>query len=156
MAETQCTTINELQNEEPMPKTTNGGLTELSQVITTMRFLEPWDGSEGESYYRLVPDEGFSNTNFDWVEQEVKVIDARQHKHDFSLDKNGFCYEDDSDGLTLELIEALRVGDKEVVQDLYYRKVEKLVKKLTNASRVIIFDLTVRKRDAAMKKEDNQ
>jgi hypothetical protein len=57
--------------------------------------------------------------------------------------------------MTTEVIEALRVGVKEVVQELYYPKVEKLVKSITGASKVIIFDHTVRKRDPEMKKEDN-
>ena len=140
---------------KPNTYSTNRSLVEPLKVSAIMSFLEPWDGSKGEPYYRSAPDEGFQSTNFQWVERQVTVTDARQNKHHFSLDKNGFCFEDDNDCLTPDLIEALRTGVKEVVQELYYPKVEKLVKKITKASRVIIFDHTVRKRDPSMKKEDN-
>jgi hypothetical protein len=57
--------------------------------------------------------------------------------------------------MTTEVIEVLRVGIREVVQEVYYPKVEEFVKYVTGASRVIIFDHTVRKSDPEMKKEDN-
>jgi hypothetical protein len=143
------------EREESTLKHTNGDLFGAVQVPTAMSFLEPWDGSKGEPYYRSAPDEGFKSTNFKWVEHKVTVTNARENKDDFSLDKNGFCYEEDSDGLTPELIEALRIGVKTVVEELYYPKVKDLIQKITNASRIIIFDHTVRKRDPTMKKEDN-
>ncbi|KAJ8069766.1 hypothetical protein OCU04_000184 [Sclerotinia nivalis] len=140
--------------DEPL-KLTNGAQKSESQVSTTMSFLEPWDSSQGEPYYRSMPDEGFQSQNFKWAEHSVTVINARGRINDFSLDKNGFCYANDPGTMTPELVEALREGVKEVVRDLYYPEVERLVKRLTGASRVIIFDHTVRKRDPVMKKGEN-
>lgn len=139
----------------PMNPTTNGVLRDESPFSTTMSFLEPWDSSRGEPYYRSVPDKGFQSQNFKWVEHSVTMFNARERKKEFSLDRNGFSYENDPGTMTPELVEALREGVKEVVQSLYYPVVEELVKKTTGASRVIIFDHTVRKRDPGMKKGEN-
>ncbi|KAH8585424.1 hypothetical protein B0O99DRAFT_530918 [Bisporella sp. PMI_857] len=123
-----------------------------------MSFLEPWSPSKGEPFFRSAPDEGFQSKNFDWVDESVTVNNARSHPNgiqDFTLDKNGFCYEKDPDTMTTELADALRIGMKETVQTLYYPKVEKLIKRLTGAKRVIIFDHTVRKRDPEMSRGEN-
>jgi hypothetical protein len=137
------------------PDNTSIDLIEPSRLSASLRFLEPWNGSSGQPYVRFYPEDGFKRTNFEWVERQVMIKNARLNKRKFTLDKNGFCYEDDSQHLTPEVIEALRTGAKTSVQELYYPKVEKLVRELTKASKVIIFDHTIRKRDPAMRKEDN-
>lgn len=124
------------------------------QVSSTMTFLEPWDMKRGNPFFRSAPDEGFESVNFKWVDQEVQLANARPNKYDFSLDKNGFAYQDD-EGLGPKLLEALRTKDKETVKQLYYPRIESLVKESTGADRVIIFDHTVRKRDQSMKKGEN-
>ncbi|MCJ1352286.1 MAG: hypothetical protein MMC33_002270 [Icmadophila ericetorum] len=124
------------------------------QVSSVMSFLEPWDPSRGNPFYRSAADEGFENTNFKWVDQTVTITNARPQKGAFMLDKNGFAYHDDEE-LAPELIDALRKGEKETVKNLYYPKVEEFIKKHTGASRVIIFDHTLRKRDPGRDAKDN-
>ena len=126
------------------------------QVSSVMSFLEPWDPSRGNPFYRSAADKGFENTNFKWTDHDVTIADARPHKDKFTLDRNGFAYLDDSEGLTSDLIEALRKGEKETVKSMYYPRVEALVRKHTGASRIIIFDHTLRKRDPCKDKAENQ
>ena len=125
------------------------------QVPATMTFIEPWDNNKGNPFYRSAPAPGFEAVNFKWVENDVIVTDARSTRDYFKLDRNGFTYLDDAEGLTAELLHALRDGVKETVQSLYYPRVEALIKKETGASRVIIFDHTLRKRDPDRDKTDN-
>ena len=127
---------------------------EEGQVSSVMSFLEPWDPSRGNPFYRSAADEGFESTNFKWTEETVTITNARPKRTAFTLDKNGFAYSDDEE-LAPELIDALRVGEKETVKTLYYPKVEAFVKKHTGASRVIIFDHTLRKRDPGRDSKDN-
>ncbi|KAG9230911.1 hypothetical protein BJ875DRAFT_407957 [Amylocarpus encephaloides] len=142
------------QDFELSPNGIQSSPTPAKHPRATMSFLEPWDAGKGAPFFRSSPDEGFEGTNFKWEEKTVTVRNARDQIEQFTLDKNGFCFVND-DELSLELIHALRVGKKEVVRELYYPKVERLMKTLTGASRVIIFDHTVRKRDPSMNKEDN-
>lgn len=136
--------------------TANGySLPSSLQVQSTMTFLEPWDGKKGNPFYRSAPAPGFQTINFKWVDAGITVTDARPLRDTFSLDRNGFRYLDDSEGLTDELMDALRGGIKDLVQQLYYPRVEALVKKETGASRVIIFDHTLRKRDPTRDKTEN-
>lgn len=136
-------------------KLVNEPFSKRREVSTAMSFLEPWAISRGQPFFRSVPDPGFESKNFDWVDHPVTVTNSRGHKNNFTLDKNGFCYVDDSNTMTPELLDALRVGVKKIVQELYYPQVERLVKRVTGASRVLIFDHTVRKKDPSLKKEDN-
>ncbi|MCJ1380193.1 hypothetical protein MMC17_003296 [Xylographa soralifera] len=126
-----------------------------NQVSSMMSFLEPWDPSRGAPFFRSAADEGFESTNFKWTDHQVSITNARPHRDTFTLDKNGFAYKDDVEELTPELIEALRIGEKEAVKNLYYPKVEAFVKKHTGASRVIVFDHTVRKRDPGKDSKEN-
>jgi O-methyltransferase domain len=124
-------------------------------VSSVMSFLEPWDSIRGEPFFRSAADEGFEQMNFKWVDNPVAILDARPNKQEFSLDGNGFTYVSDEGTMTSELLEALRTGEKETVQSLYYPTVEALMKQHTGASRIIIFDHTVRKRDPRMDSKDN-
>ncbi len=68
---------------------------------------------------------------------EVRIEDARGRETEFTLDKNGFA-----------LVNApTRVNDfysEEEVKEIYYPEVERLLKQQLGASRVFIFDHTVR------------
>ncbi|KAL9084062.1 MAG: hypothetical protein Q9165_008263 [Trypethelium subeluteriae] len=126
-----------------------------SRIASTMSFLESWDPSKGEPYFRSAPDAGFMSQNFKWTDHDVTVTDARPHKDEFSLDKNGFQYINDDEGLSDELLTALRSGNKNLITEKYYPKVEAIVKTVTKASRVIIFDHTLRKRRPELQSGEN-
>jgi hypothetical protein len=126
---------------------------EPGQVVSEMRFLEPWDGTRGNPYVRVAPDEGYDRTNIEWRDYAISIADARPTKNDFQLDVHGFAYLDDA--ISSDIITALRKNEDDVVKQLYYPHVEQLVKKITGAQRVIIFDHTQRKRRLALGKAEN-
>ncbi|KAG6988947.1 hypothetical protein G7Y79_00067g095620 [Physcia stellaris] len=111
-----------------------------------LSYLEPWNPSRGEPFFRSEPDEGFESTNLNWVERTVTVTDARPNKSVFDLDHHGFAFYEDTEGFTAEIQEALQSNDKGFAQQFFYPQVEALVKRKLGASRVIIFDHTVRKK----------
>ncbi|KAF2259675.1 methyltransferase [Lojkania enalia] len=126
----------------------------MAVVESQMSFLEPWQGKEEGPYVRGKVEENFPNTNFENKEYQVKVHDARERKTDFDLDTHGFAWAED-DGVSKEIVEAIRARNKAAVEEKYYPQVEKLVMKKTGASRIIIFDHTYRKKDPALAKEAN-
>ena len=133
----------------------DNGISRGRTFASKMSYLEPWDTARGEPFYRSAPDEGFPSTNFEWVDHEVEITDARPNKDEYDLDKQGFAFFEDSKGLTAEVLEGLRANDKDLVQTLYYPHIESFVKSATGASRVIIFDHTVRKRNLKMDSKEN-
>ena len=129
---------------------------EPERVQTKMTFLEPWDKmTKGNPYYRSMATEGFDSTNISWQDHLVVVTDARPSKYSFSLDKNAFQYIDDPWDLGQELMNAIRNGDRDNVERLYYPHVEEMIKAQTGAHRVIIFDHTLRKRRPALQASEN-
>jgi len=121
-----------------------------------MTFLEPWDASRGQPFFRSAPDKGFESTNLKWVDHPVAVMDARPLKHDFDLDTQGFAFFDDPEGLKPEVLDALRSNDKDIIRESYYPQIENLVKRSTGASRVITFDSTVRRKNPSMDPKENR
>lgn len=138
------------------PNITSGSPSHPEIVSTKMTFLEPWDtATKGSPYYRSAPAPGFDSTNFSWQDHGVLVTDARPNKDSFTLDKNAFQYIDDPEPLGEELVGAMRSGDREAVERLYYPRVEALVKRQTGGKRVIIFDHTLRKRRKGLEANEN-
>lgn len=125
------------------------------QVISQMRYLESWNLCRGSPFCRSAPAEGFKSTNFQWVDHEVKVTNARPIKHEFDINRQAFQFCDDVEGVSPELLNALQLDHKRLVEKLYYPRIEKLLKAMTGASRVIIFDHTVRIRDPGLKSNEN-
>jgi len=122
---------------------------------SNMSYLEPWDESRGNPFYRSSPAEGFESTNFKWVDHSVEITNARPTKSDFDINVHGFAYFDDPAGLNIELINALQENNKVVVEQLYYPRMKELIKNTTGASRVIIFDHTLRKRNPDLASNEN-
>ncbi|KAF1950197.1 S-adenosyl-L-methionine-dependent methyltransferase [Byssothecium circinans] len=134
-------------------KTNDDATREGSQVVATMRFLEPWDSSRGDPYIRINAEPGYGHMNFEWRDYAVNITDARPKKGQFRLDTHGFAYYDDT--IPADVINALRGDDKNAIKKLYYRHVEEFVKKVTGAPRVIIFDHTLRKRRTELELTEN-
>ncbi|PVI02647.1 methyltransferase [Periconia macrospinosa] len=118
-----------------------------------MRFLEPWSQSRESPYIRISPEPGYDRMNFEWRDQDVQVADVRGAQQDFNLQTHGFAYYEDE--VPTQVIAALRGDEKEVVKKLYYPLIESLVKKITGASRIIIFDHTLRKRRTELSLSEN-
>ncbi|KAK8092445.1 S-adenosyl-L-methionine-dependent methyltransferase, partial [Apiospora kogelbergensis] len=105
-------------------------------------------------YVRGAAAEGFETLNYSNQEYDVKITDARPNKGEYTIDTHGFAYHDDPyiDEATLEV---LRANDKAEVSDKYYPMVERLVKEKTGATKVVVFDHTLRRRQPALAKTDN-
>ena len=121
------------------------------EVVTEMRFLEPWDVSRGNPYIRMSPEPGYDRMNFEWQNYSVMLQDARPNMADFHFDVHGFGYYDDE----IDLVGALRGNKADSVMDLYYHHVESFVTGITSAPRVIIFDHTIRKRRPELRQSQN-
>ncbi|OTA66119.1 hypothetical protein K449DRAFT_325987 [Hypoxylon sp. EC38] len=119
-----------------------------------MSFLQPWSEEKGNPYVRGAPAEGFDTLNYSNQEYPVKITDARPNKYGFDIETHGFAYHDDP-YITQEILELLRINDKPKVAKEYYPLVEALVKEKTGATRVVIFDHTLRRRDPSLTKSDN-
>ena len=125
------------------------------KIVSQMSYLEPWDESKGEPFFRSAPDEGFESTNLNWIDHDVVITDARPIKSSFSLDVYGFAFFEDTEGLNDKTIGHLQTDNKSLVQQLCYPRLEALVKKITGAPRIIIFDHTVRRRTPCMDAKQN-
>ncbi|KAE8152955.1 hypothetical protein BDV25DRAFT_137357 [Aspergillus avenaceus] len=122
----------------------------LAQYPAQMSFIAPRQAAEEPPFYRSAADEGFEVCNFTQQPHDVTVHDARPLRDSFQLDTHGFAFAVDSDGNRPEILETIRAGDKDTVRDVYYPLVEQIIKRQTGASRVVIFDHTVRRREASL------
>lgn len=148
------------RSDENTPPSTAPAATELphlaNQYPSKMSFLEPWDtSSRGSPFYRSAADAGFETINFKWEEHDLTVADARPNKSSFSINTHAFEFVDSPNVVTPELLTFMRANDKEGVQRHYYPVVEQLIESRTGASRVIIFDHTVRRRRPELDEKEN-
>ena len=126
------------------------------QLSSKMRFLEPWDNfSHGNPFIRSAPAPGFEYTNLTWHDEEITLRDARPQKDSFTIDKQGFTFLQANEDFPSELLTRIRANDKASIQEYYYPQIEQLVRTMTGARRIIIFDHTLRKRDTGRIKTDN-
>jgi hypothetical protein len=109
----------------------------LSQVMGEVVYLRKT--AEKPHTYTYDPPEGVAKTNIVNDPHTVPVFDMRPIAHDLSLDTQGFA-----------LVDApTKVGDfydESQLQATYYPEAEQLVKQATGASRVVVFDHTIRRR----------
>jgi len=79
---------------------------------------------------------GAPRVSFDTEKHSVPIHDMRAHRDALSLDREGF-----------ELLDheaAADLDDDAAVEQTYYREIEDLLRRVTGASRVVIFDATRR------------
>lgn len=126
----------------------------MATVESRMTFLQPWSADKGNPYVRGAPAEGYDTMNYSHQDYAVKITNARPTKSDFDITTHGFAYHDDP-YITDDLLQTLRQNNKAEVAKLYYPVVERLVKEKTGASKVVIFDHTLRRRDPSLAKSDN-
>ncbi|KAI5980948.1 hypothetical protein EDD15DRAFT_2392342 [Pisolithus albus] len=102
-------------------------------------FSPPADGSRAFSHVNVDPATGEQPKNWNEDVRVVQIEDIRGKEHEFSLDISGFQY------YRHPAKHTKFTNDKEIEEEYYPESVE-LLKKLTGASRVVIFDHTVRRR----------
>jgi len=72
----------------------------------------------------------------------MRILDGRQHTKELSLGRNGFVLIEHKTTVT-------DFFDQEQVRSIYYAEVEALIKKMSGATRVVVFDHTTRSGDEA-------
>ena len=90
----------------------------------------PADGARLLSY---IDENGQRQTNFGASPHEVQIENVRGHEKTFSLDKNGFAF------IHAPVKHKAFLNDEEIKTE-YYPDVIGHIKKVTGASRVVIFD----------------
>src|SRR5262245_27639837 len=109
----------------------------LPWVKAELNYLAPTQ--ERPRTYTFAPPAGAPRTTVINDPREVPIIDARRVLVDLSLDEEGF-------DLVQHTSNVSNFYDDEEVTRIYYAEAEALLKRLTGADRVHVFDHTVRRR----------
>jgi len=109
----------------------------LSQVMGEVVYLSKT--AEKPHTYTYDPPEGVAKTNIVNDPHSVPVFDMRPIAPDLSLDTQGFVLVDAP-------TQVRDFYDESQLQATYYPEAEQLVKQATGASRVVVFDHTIRRR----------
>ncbi|TVY88155.1 hypothetical protein LAWI1_G003541 [Lachnellula willkommii] len=98
----------------------------------------------------LAPGKAMNTAEFEW--KDVVVRDGRQHRDTYSLEKTGFCLVDDPSQVRhpFTLPESIRAevtdwDDESTLHGLYAAETERLIKRLTGADKVLVFEPTLRR-----------
>ncbi len=112
-------------------------LSRLPHVEGVFNYLAPMD--EKPRNYTYGPPPGVPQTNASYEPHTMRVIDIRSVMHQLSVDAEG-----------IQLVEersAVRgFEDENEIRLVYYPEAERLVAQATGASRVVVFDHTIRRR----------
>ncbi len=109
--------------------------TQSAPIRAELNFFEPLDTTEKPHQYMYIHD---PPRNFQDVPREVEIHDIRGHEGDYSLDKNGFQ-------VVKHVAKEKEFKDEEKIKTGYYKEIEDLLKEVTGAHRVVIFDHTIRR-----------
>lgn len=95
--------------------------------------------------YLCKPPDGEQRENYAYDVRECLISDARPKNDAMQLDCDGFL-------LLNHKTSAPRLDDEEDVRTIYYPEVEEIVKRVTGASRVLVYDHAIRKREGSRPK----
>jgi hypothetical protein len=111
--------------------------TKLPYVESELNYMAPM--TERPSYLAYEPEPGEARSNMTYDSHVMAIRDMRPIQHELDLDREGF-------GL-IEARTAVRdLWDDDEVRRVYYPECEALIKELTGASRVFVFDHVQRRR----------
>jgi hypothetical protein len=114
---------------------TQNQTTTIPTVVAELNFFTPpLTGEKPHNYmYAHEPLQNYTN-----ISKEVPIYDIRGHENEFTLDENGF-----------QVVKAPTAEkdfkNGESIKNGYYKEVEELLKKVTGAHKVVIFDHTIRR-----------
>jgi hypothetical protein len=111
-------------------------LVETAPVLAELNFYDPPATNEKPHNYMYTTDG--PQRNFGDITKVVAINDIRGHENEYSLDKNGFQI------VKFSPTEREFV-DEEKIKTQYYKEIEDLLKKVTGAYKVVIFDHTIRR-----------
>lgn len=93
---------------------------------------------DGEKPHNYMYEHDGPQRNYGDVTHIVPINDIRGHESDFTLDKNGFQ-------IVKSTTSEKEFRDDDKIKDGYYKEIEELLKKVTGAHKVVIFDHTIRR-----------
>ncbi|OBZ67237.1 Uncharacterized protein in dcmA 3'region [Grifola frondosa] len=105
-------------------------------------FAPPLDGAHAYSIVEWVPDSGIPRTNSVQEKHKVQVDNLRGKEHTVTLDTAGFQF------FRRAATHTAFVDDEAVKREYYPESID-FVKDITGASRVVVFDHTIRRRNPA-------
>ena len=108
-----------------------------SHVNALMSYLNVEDRQEKPTYYLCTPPAGVPQRNTTQVKHTMAIQNAREHIDEISLDKQGITF-------TPHETAVKNFYDAEEVKTVYYPEVVELIKKMTGAEKVHVFDHNVR------------
>ncbi|HUI61651.1 MAG TPA: CmcJ/NvfI family oxidoreductase [Steroidobacteraceae bacterium] len=111
----------------------------LPWVQASLRYLEP--SNVKPHWFEYEPPAGVARTTTVYREHTVTIRSLRPLAAEVSLDREGFQ-------LVTAPTSVRDLYDEEAVRDRYYPEAVSLLRKLTGASRVVVFDHTIRRRVA--------
>src|SRR5260370_20162388 len=118
-------------------ETQTAELETLATIQADLNFLVPM--AQKPHSYTFDPPDGGPRSNAQYAPHRVPIHDLRPHAAEFSLDNAGFAL--------LQHVSAVRdFWDEDEVRRVYYAEAERLLKQVTGANRVLVFDHTLRRR----------
>ena len=108
---------------------------ELPYVEANLHYLVPM--AEKPVNYTYEPPAGIPRQNGIYEPQSLPIRNARSILGQISLDREGFA-------LTEHHTQVRNFYDEDELRNVYYREAEQLLKEVTGASQVVIFDHTLR------------
>jgi hypothetical protein len=109
----------------------------LPRVEAALRYLEPM--AEKPRSLEYEPPPGVPRTTAVYRDHTVEILDVRPVAATLSLEREGFRLVTAATGIQ-------DFGDENAVRTRYYAETSSLLRKLTGASRVVVFDHTIRRR----------
>ena len=113
-------------------------------VVATLNYTSSKDGES--EWYIHNPEPGIVEREPQLEPHSVRVYNARSRSAEFNIDKAGFQ-------LTSHRSNVTDFHNEDGVRSIYYPETEDLVKRLTGASRVLIFDHTLRSTEISEESE---
>lgn len=112
-----------------------------STTVTTqiLYFTTTNDGSRAYLNINADPKTGERARNFEQKTQATQVQNVRGHESEYTLDANGFQWGTEASKHT-------SFSNSEEIEREYYPESIEIIKKVTGASRVVLFDHTIRRR----------
>jgi hypothetical protein len=111
---------------------------ELPSLMAPIHYLTPM--SEKPYRYACEPPPGAPETNAGWRAHAMRIADMRPIADRLSLDDEGFALVDHKSAVA-------DFYDEDELKRVYYPEAERLVARATGATRVVVFDHTIRRSD---------
>jgi DUF4097 and DUF4098 domain-containing protein YvlB len=103
-------------------------------VSTTLNYgIPPADGARAKTTQFTNPATGKPDMNFEYKAYQVQIENVRGKEDTVSLDTTGFQFYNRPSKLK-------SLTNEEEIRSIYYPETENLIKELTGASKVVLFD----------------